>query len=128
MDIEHAAYQVSDSAGAGDWFVKNLGLRIVWAGGPPANGRFLADSSNHVMIEFYNNPKAPVPDYRALDPVILHLAFEADDVPAVRSRLLAAGAAPEGEVVYSPGGDVLAIVRDPWGFPIQLCCRAKRMI
>lgn len=128
MDIEHIAYQVSDPVAAGEWYVLHLGLRIVWTGGPPANGRFLADSSGHVMVEIYNNPKAPVPDYRSMDPVLLHLALEAEDVPAVRARLIAAGATAEGNVVRTPRGDVIAVVRDPWGFPLQLCHRARRMI
>jgi glyoxylase I family protein len=128
MDIEHVAYQVQDPPAVAEWFAQNLGMKIVWRGGPPGNGRFLADSSGHVMIEFYNNPKAPVPDYRSIDPILLHVAFEADDVPAVRDRLLAAGATAQGDIAHPPSGDVIAMLRDPWGFPIQLCRRAKPMI
>ena len=128
MDIEHIAYQVSDPVAAAEWYALHLGLRIVWSGGPPAHGRFMADSSSHVMVELYHNPKAPVPDYRSMDPVLLHLALETDDVPAVRARLMAAGASPEGDIVRAASGDVIAVVRDPWGFPLQLCHRAKPMI
>jgi glyoxylase I family protein len=128
MDIEHIAFQVSDPVAAAEWYALHLGLRIVWSGGPPGNGRFVADSSGHVMIELYHNPAAPVPDYRSMDPVLLHLAMETDDVPATRTRLIAAGATAEGDITHGPTGDVIAVVRDPWGFPLQLCRRARPMI
>jgi catechol 2,3-dioxygenase-like lactoylglutathione lyase family enzyme len=128
MDIEHIGYQVPEPAAAARWYVENLGLRVARSFGEPAFALFLADGSGHVMIEIYRNPKAPVPDYRSMDPLILHLAFECDDVEGVRRHLLDAGAAPEGDVTCAPNGDVLAMLRDPWGFPIQLAKRAKPMI
>ncbi len=128
MKIEHVAFNVSDPVTMAQWYEKNLGMRTVRSGGPPVNARFVADASGQVMIEIYNNPKAAVPDYRKLDPLILHLAFHVDDVAATRQRLLAAGATPEGDVTRSDAGDDLAMVRDPWGFPVQLVRRAKAMI
>jgi catechol 2,3-dioxygenase-like lactoylglutathione lyase family enzyme len=128
MDIEHVAFTMEDPAAAAEWYARHLGLRIVHRGGPPANGRFLADSSGHVMMEIYNNPKVRVPDYRAMDPLILHVALEAPDVRAARERLLAAGASAVGDVDVTADGDLIAVVRDPWGFPIQLVHRAHPMI
>jgi catechol 2,3-dioxygenase-like lactoylglutathione lyase family enzyme len=119
---------VPEPVAAAKWYVDHLGLKVARSFGPPAHAQFLADSSGHVMIEIYNNPKAAVPDYRAMDPLVLHLAFECDDVEAVRDALLAAGAAAEGEITVAPNGDVLAMLRDPWGFPVQLARRAKAMI
>ena len=58
----------------------------------------------------------------------LHLAFEADDADASAARLLAAGATSDGEMIRAPSGDVIANLRDPWGFPIQLAHRGKPMI
>ena len=81
-----------------------------------------------VMLEFYNNPKAAIPDYRAIDPLALHLAFWTDDVKGTRERLIAAGATPEGDVVETPAGDQLTMLRDPWGIPIQFVNRTSRMI
>ena len=128
MDIEHVAYTMEDPAAAAEWYARNLGLRIVHRGGPPAHGRFLADSSGHVMMEIYNNPKVSVPDYRAMDPLVLHVALEAPDVRAARKRLLAAGAGAVGDVDVTADGSTIAVVRDPWGFPIQLVHRAHPMI
>jgi glyoxylase I family protein len=128
MKIEHVAFNVADPVAMAQWYEKNLGMRTVRSGGPPVNARFVADASGQVMIEIYNNPKAAVPDYRKLDPLILHLAFHVDDVAATRQRLLQAGATAEGDVARSDGGDDLAMLRDPWGFPVQLVKRAKPMI
>ena len=128
MDIEHIGYQVPDPVAAARWYVENLGFRVARSFGEPAYAQFLADSSDHVMIEIYSNPKAPMPDYRSMDSLVLHLALECQDVEGVRARLLAAGATAEGEIVLAPNGDVLAMLRDPWGFPIQLARRASPMI
>jgi catechol 2,3-dioxygenase-like lactoylglutathione lyase family enzyme len=128
MDIEHIGYMVRQPAAAARWYVENLGMRVVRTGGPPADAHFLADGSNHVMIEIYNNPAARVPDYAAMDPLVLHLAFEAADVEGECRRLLRAGATAEGEITRAPNGDVIAIVRDPWGFPVQLVTRGTPMI
>jgi len=80
------------------------------------------------MLEFYNNPKAEVPDYRQIHPLVLHLAFTAADVAAARARLLAAGATPEGDIAVTSGGDEIAMLRDPWGLPLQLLRRRTPMI
>ena len=128
MDIEHAAYLMKDPAAAAQWYAKHLGMRIVLSGGPPAYGHFLADTAGHVMIEIYTSEKVPVPDYAAMDPLVLHLAFEVDDVRAARQRLLAAGASPAGDIVDLPDGGHLTTLRDPWGFAIQLVQRGKPLI
>jgi catechol 2,3-dioxygenase-like lactoylglutathione lyase family enzyme len=128
VDIEHIGYVVEDPRGAAKWYVENLGLRVVRSFGEPGYAQFLADSSGHVMIEIYASATVPLPDYRAMNLLTLHLAFEADDVEATRLRLLAAGATPDGEITYAPNGDVIAVVRDPWGFPVQLARRSKAMI
>jgi glyoxylase I family protein len=128
MKIEHVAYQVPDPVALADWYVEHLGLRVKRSTEGPGYARFLADDRDAVMIEVYNNPRVATPDYRAIDPLTLHLAFCTDDVPATRERLLAAGASAEGEVVVSEGGDHLAMLRDPWGLAIQLVRRRDPMI
>jgi uncharacterized glyoxalase superfamily protein PhnB len=110
------------------WYEKHLAMRIVRSGGPPTQTRFLADTSGQMMIEIYNHPKASVPDYRQIDPLILHLAFTADDVRAARARLLQAGCTAEGEMTVTDSGDELAMLRDPWGFAVQLVKRAVPML
>ena len=128
MKIEHVAYQVGDPARVAAWYVAHLGLTVKRAQEAPPFGHFLADDGDAVMIEIYFNPAAPLPDYPNMDPTVLHLAFSTDDVAGTRTRLIAAGATPVGDITVSPVGDQLAMHRDPWGFPVQLVKRAQAMI
>ncbi len=128
MKIEHIALQVQDPIKLAEWYVTNLGMRVVRSFGPPAHARFIADSTGETVLEVYNNPKASTIDYRKLDPLHLHIAFATDDVAATRQKLLAAGATAEGEVTVTETGDELAMLRDPWGVPVQLVKRAKPLI
>ncbi|MEK6236812.1 MAG: hypothetical protein N2C14_19060, partial [Planctomycetales bacterium] len=81
-----------------------------------------------VMIEIYRNPAVEVPDYAAASSAVLHLAFVSQNVEADRNRLIAAGASAEGEIQQAPNGDRLAMLRDPWGFAVQLAERSTPMI
>jgi glyoxylase I family protein len=128
MKIEHAAYQVEDPVAMARWYVEHLGLTVKRAQSQRPFGQFLADDGDAVMLEFYNNPKVAVPDYHAIDPLILHIAFWTDDVEATRARLLAAGASAEGDALVTPMGDHVAMLRDPWGFAIQFVHRAQPML
>jgi glyoxylase I family protein len=128
MKIEHIALQVADPAAVARWYVEHLGLTVQRAQDQPPYGHFLADDGTTVMVEIYRNPNAPVPDYREMDPLLLHLAFRAEDVEGTRNRLLAAGATAAGDVQVNDQGDALAMLRDPWGLAIQLVRRSRGMI
>ena len=128
MKIEHTAYQVEDPVAVARWYVEHLGLTVKRAQHERPFGQFLADDGDTVMLEFYNNPKVRVPDYKAIDPLILHIAFWTDDVEATRARLLASGASAEGEALVTAAGDHVAMLRDPWGLAIQFVHRAQPMI
>mgnify|MGYP002641976799 CR=1 FL=1 len=128
MKIEHIGYQVLDPVKVVAWYVEHLGFSVKRRMEQSPWAHFLADDSGQVMIEIYHNPDAPMPDYASMNPLVLHLAFVAEDVEAERDRLLAAWATADGEIEETPAGDRVAMLRDPWGFPIQLCKRAKAMI
>jgi catechol 2,3-dioxygenase-like lactoylglutathione lyase family enzyme len=128
MKIEHTAYQVEDPVSVARWYVEHLGMTVKRAQHERPFGQFLADQGDTVMLEFYNNPKVGVPDYRAIDPLVLHIAFWSDDVAGTRTRLLAAGATPEGDVSVTPAGDTVTMLRDPWGLAIQFVHRSQPMI
>jgi len=125
MDIEHVAFNVAAPPAVAEWYTKHLGMRVVRSIPLPPHTHFLSDQSGRVVLEFYHRPEASVPDYHALDPLVLHLAFTTSDLAGTRARLLAAGAAGAGEVTVTPAGDELAFLRDPWGLPIQLVRRAR---
>jgi glyoxylase I family protein len=126
--LEHTGLNVVDPIKMAQWYVEHLGMKVLREGPAPANARFLADSAGNMMLELYHNPPEAVPNYAAMDPLLLHIAFLADDVDAVRSKLLAAGAIPVGEVTATAAGDKLAMLRDPWGLAIQFVHRADPML
>jgi catechol 2,3-dioxygenase-like lactoylglutathione lyase family enzyme len=128
VKIEHVAYQVEDPAAVARWYVEHLGMTIKRSFPQRPWGHFIADSSGTVMLELYSAPTVQVPDYRSMDPLLLHVAFSTDNVTKDRDRLIAVGATPVGEVTTNPQGDQLAMLRDPWGFAVQLVWRKERMI
>src|SRR5277367_2235628 len=127
MKIEHVAFNVAEPVAMAHWYTEHLQMRVARISGPPWHAHFLVDCADESMIEIYYNPKAPVPEYCKMDPLILHLAFAVDDVQATRSRLMKAGAIAEGEIDTNPYGDKLAMLRDPWGFAVQLVKRGAPM-
>jgi hypothetical protein len=128
VKIEHAAYQVEDPVSVARWYITHLGLTLKRAQKDRPFGHFLADDGDAVMIELYNHPKAPIPNYRQMDPLLLHIAFRTDDIVATRQRLVAAGASAIGDVQVNDAGDQLAMLRDPWGLAIQLVTRKEALI
>ena len=128
MNLEHVGLNHPDPVAAADWYSKNLEMKVVRKSGPPLHGHFLADARGKMLVELYQNPKAPVPNYRELDPLVLHLAFCVDNVRGLRERLLQAGATVEGDVTTNEPGDELAMLRDPWGLALQLVKRAAPMM
>ena len=128
MKIEHVAFHVSDPAAMAEWYAAQLGLTVKRKLDAPPFTHFLADAGGTVMIEIYRQPQLRVPDYRDTDPLQLHVAFVSGDIEADRRRLLAAGATQVGEPTETPDGDVLAMLRDPWGLAIQLAMRKTPMV
>jgi catechol 2,3-dioxygenase-like lactoylglutathione lyase family enzyme len=128
MEIEHVAINVEKPNEMVQWYVTHLGMRIARAHHDANQTHFVADSANRVVIEVYNNPLSPMPDYRGMNPLMFHIAFATGDIAGERERLIAAGAAPEGSINTTPAGDQLAFLRDPWGVPLQLVQRAKPLL
>lgn len=127
MKIEHFAVNVADPIAMAAWYVANMGLHIVRKQDGGANTHFLADDSGDVMIEIYNNPPDDVPDYKNMNPLLLHLAFVCENPEQKRIELEAAGATFAEEVRIKDGSH-LVMMRDPWGLAIQLCKRGNKML
>ncbi len=128
MRIEHAGLQVQDPAAMADWYTKNLGFNCRRSADAPVPVRFIADEGGRVMLEVYHNPAIGVPDYAAMNPLFLHVAFVCEDVEGTARRLVDAGAALVSGPETKQNGDELAMLRDPWGLAIQLCRRASPMV
>lgn len=128
MKIEHFALQVVDPAAMADWYVEHVGLEIARSSGEPLHQRFLRDESGLILIEFYRNPRIPVPNYEGMDPFLLHIALISAAPEVDRDRLVKAGARLVEDVSVAPNGDQLAMLRDPWGVAVQLVKRTKPML
>lgn len=127
MKLEHVALLVVDPVAVAEWYEAHLGMRVVRKGDAPGHARFLADDAGESVLEIYAGTP-PLPAYASMDPLVLHVAFAADDVGATRARLIEAGATPVGEVVVTPAGDRFAMLRDPWGLALQLAQRARPLV
>lgn len=128
MKIEHIAFNVAEPLEMARWYVEHLGFTVKRRVMESPWAHFLADDSGTVMLEIYGNPEVPVPEYAGTNPMVLHLALVSPDVEADVRRLTAAGATQVGDYLRAPNGDVLAMLRDPWGFCLQLAHRAEPMI
>lgn len=127
MKLEHFAINVPDAKALVNFFVTHLGMRIVMENDTPPLMHFIADEAGS-MLEIYSNTAAPMPDYSAIHPLNLHIAFSSSDIEADRARLIAAGAEPVGEINLTPAGDKLAFFRGPDAVPFQLVQRKKPLL
>jgi len=128
IPVEHVAWQVKDPTAVAQWYAQHLGFHVLRKQDKPPFTHFIADAAGRVVIELYNRPEIPVPDYAKMNPLQLHLAFQAEDLDAERDRLVKAGATVAEERSTNAAGDWLIMLRDPFGFPIQLCKRVHRML
>lgn len=126
MKLEHVALLVADPPAVARWYVEHLGMHVAKRSDEaPGFARFLADADGTSILELYASDVHAVPDYRALDPALLHVAFATGEIDGTRDRLLAAGAAPVGEITQNAAGDRFAMLRDPWGLALQLADRVR---
>lgn len=128
MKLEHVAINIPEPAKAAAWWAENLGMEIVLESDESPYMHFVADTPRQSMLEFYNNPAAPMPNYAEMNPFNLHIAFTSADIEADRQTLLDAGATSVGDITTNPDGTRLAFLRDPWDVPFQLVQRAKPLI
>jgi catechol 2,3-dioxygenase-like lactoylglutathione lyase family enzyme len=128
MRIEHVALSVADPAASAAWYVEHIGCTLARAGSEEPFAHFLLVPGGGVMLELFRSPNAPVPDWPSVNPFQGHVAFHVDDIDATCHRLLAAGASSEGAPGTSPDGDRYAMLRDPWGVPLQFVSRADPML
>ncbi|MBK9374373.1 MAG: VOC family protein [Holophagales bacterium] len=126
MKLEHVALLVADPPAMARWYEDHLGMKVVRKSDEaPGFARFLADAGGESILETYASDVHPVPDYRGVDPALLHVAFATTQIAATRGRLIAAGATPVGEITENAAGDRFAMLRDPWGLALQLAQRVR---
>ena len=108
---------VSDPRAMSAWYETHLGLHVVKKSNEVPYKTFLADDSGRIMIEIYNNPADQVPDYKKMDPLILHLAFVSDDPDKDSDSLIQAGATLVSDEKLDDGSHLI-MLKDPWGLAL----------
>lgn len=126
MRVEHFAFNVTDPPSVAAWYCEHLGFTIRRRL-EKAQTHFLLDSAGQSMVEIYDNPPGESPDYASMNPLQLHLAFVSADPNADAARLCEAGAT-EVDELQLPDGSHLKMLKDPWGFSLQLCKRGEPML
>ena len=127
LNLEHIALNVADPAAIAAWYVKNLGMRIARQSNVAPFIHFVADAGGRTVIELYNNSDDPIPDYRSMHPLRLHIAFATADPDGARTALVAAGASLVEETKRDDGTRLI-MLRDPWGLALQLCKRPEPLL
>lgn len=127
MKMEHTAFNVKEPVLMARWYVEHLGLTVQRRTVDAPYAHFLADDGGTVMIEIYGNTAAPAFDFSTIDPAAVHLAFVSEDVAADENRLVKAGATIVNGV-HNLGDDQFSMLRDPWGLPLQLVKRGKKLL
>lgn len=128
MKIEHLAINVEKPTEMVAWYVDNLGFKVARNNNDANETHFIVDEGGVVILEVYNNPLSPMPDYQGMSPFMFHIAFSVDDIEGERDRLLAAGAGAEGDITITPAGDQLLFLRDPWNVTLQLVKRVDPLM
>lgn len=128
MKIEHLAFNVPDPLNMARWYVEHLGFTVKRRMMEAPFAHFMADDSGTVMLEIYGNTSAAKLSFPQVEPPALHLAFVSKDVAADVQKLISAGATLVADVHELPPGDTFAMLRDPWGVPLQLVKRRTPMI
>lgn len=88
---------------------------------------FLADSEGNTILEFGRLPEGPPLDSRSLLPLQLHIAIECEDPTVEAERLVHAGAELLGESPRNQQQGEKVLIRDPWGYTIQLVSRKNKL-
>ncbi len=125
---EHFALNVPDPKSMTNWYFENLGMKVVQRGPSPTDTCFFTDAGSHMMIEVFNNTAYPVLDMNKINHLSIHVAFMVEDVRAIRTGLIEAGAKLVEDIKKGDAGDEVLMLRDPWGVPIQFIKRSEPML
>lgn len=122
MEFEHFALNVTEPLKIADWYVEHLDMKIVFQKQESPFMTFLADNTGRIVVEFYSNSEAQIPNYFEKHQFEFHFAFKIENTEEEKNRLLAAGCSFIEE--FKPeDGTHIAMLRDPWGLCLQLCQR-----
>lgn len=127
MVIEHVGFTVSNPLEIAKWYEKNLGCIIQFQGGNEDSGMvFISDSDRTSMLELIKSKGVKPTGEIITNSAQFHVAFKSENPENDRKKLEDAGAVFVGEAPVKQGGDVLFMLKDPWGNMIQLAKRGDK--
>ncbi len=124
--FEHIAFNVPEPHAMKAWYQQHLALTVVSEMDVAPYMIFMADASGRVVFELYDSAEAPYAPAAGQHHLSFHMAFETGSAADERDRLLQAGCQLIEEI-QKPDGSTLVMMRDPWGFALQICQRSRRM-
>ena len=128
MEVEHIGFRVSQPISMAEWYVKNFGFQAKKQNGDDnGGGAFILDKGGKVLLEIFADPKMKAfqPDKESL--LTVHLAFASEDIDQDIKRLEKAGAGFVEKNTNENTGDKIALMLDPWGYPIQIAQRRNKI-
>ena len=126
--LEHVALNVADPVKTAQWYVDNLGMKILREGPAPTNARFLADADGNMMLELYRNPPDAVPNYASMDPLVAARRVSWSMTWKPSEQAPRRGRHGDGRGHDHSGRRQITMLRDPWGLAIQFIRRANPML
>ena len=112
----------------GKWYQDHLGFKIIRSAGNDSDGvSFVVDDEGHTILELGRLPEGPPLNGRSLLPLQLHIAVECEDPIIEAERLFHAGAELLGESPRNSCKGEKILIRDPWGYTIQLVNRKSKL-
>jgi catechol 2,3-dioxygenase-like lactoylglutathione lyase family enzyme len=112
----------------GNWYRDHLGFKILHSAGDDTEGvSFIIDGAGRTVLELGRLAEGSPLDPRSLSPLQFHIGVECEEPAAEAQRLVAAGAELIGESPRNAYTGEKVLVRDPWGFVIQLLNRQTKL-
>jgi lactoylglutathione lyase len=121
----HTRMRVNDLAGTVKFYQEALGLKLTRQHTSPRGAQlaFLATPNSDEEIEICQMPPGAPPVQ--VQPDLMHLAFEVDDLAAYEAAIKAKGYALSDGPTQTGSGSVIAFIDAPEGYEVELIQRAK---
>lgn len=121
----HTRMRVNDLARTVKFYQDALGLKLTRQHTSPRGAQlaFLATPNSDEEIEICQMPPGAPPVQ--VQPDLMHLAFEVDDLAAYEAAIKAKGYALSDGPTKTGSGSVIAFIDAPEGYEVELIQRAK---
>ena len=124
MYIEHPGIAAKNPEALADWYIKNLGMKLLRQTGPTT---FFVGFDKGACVEIYQAKTDAAPIANNYVQGMTHIAFYTEDFEKVHAELLAKGVQPAAEPILRDDLK-LALMRDGEGNLFHITCRDSRII